>query len=187
MAYPGASPRLVLSRGVHILLPLTAAGAGSALLIPHTEDGRVIFAIPWLDRLLVGTTDQEVTDNREADVSRSEAEYLLRHLNRYLRQPRTTSEIVSAFSGVRPMVRAAHARQTKRLIRDHEVEVDPQVGAGERPGRQVDYVPRHGRGCGQPRSEQLLGNPVDPELNRAVDPLAGATSFFPGLRGRIGC
>jgi glycerol-3-phosphate dehydrogenase len=78
--------------------------------------------------LLVGTTDQEVPDNRELAVTREEAEYLIRHLNRYLRKPRNASEIVSAFSGVRPLVRHAHAQQTKRLIRDHEVEVDQQSG-----------------------------------------------------------
>jgi len=128
LAHPGAAPRLVLSRGVHIVLPLSAPSDSVALLIPHTEDGRVIFAIPWLGRLLVGTTDQEVPDNRESAVTRGEAEFLLRHLNRYLIQPRSCSEIVAAFSGVRPLVRHAQAQQTKRLIRDHEVEVDQQSG-----------------------------------------------------------
>jgi glycerol-3-phosphate dehydrogenase len=122
------SPRLVLSRGVHILLPLTFPDRSPALLIPKTEDGRVIFAIPWMGRLLVGTTDRQVPDMRESLVARQEAEYLLRHLNRYRRAPRGLNEIVSAFSGVRPLVRAGHARQTKRLIRDHEVELDPRSG-----------------------------------------------------------
>jgi glycerol-3-phosphate dehydrogenase len=122
------SPRLVLSRGVHILLPLTTPDDSAGLLIPETEDGRVIFAIPWMGRLLVGTTDQEVSELHEFPVTRQEAEYLLRHLNRYLGQPRGFNEIVSAFSGVRPLVRAAHARQTKRLIRDHEVEFDSRSG-----------------------------------------------------------
>jgi len=96
LARSQVAPRLILSRGVHILLPVASAGdsslasraASPALLIPRTEDGRVIFAIPWLDRLLVGTTDQEVADHREVAVTREEAEYLLRHLNRYLRKPR---------------------------------------------------------------------------------------------------
>ena len=128
LAHPDAASRLVLSRGVHILLPLSSPSDSVALLIPHTEDGRVIFAIPWLGRLLVGTTDQEVSDNSEFAVTREEAEFLIRHLNRYVRRPRSVSEIVSAFSGVRPLVRAAHAQQTKRLIRDHEVEVDQHSG-----------------------------------------------------------
>jgi glycerol-3-phosphate dehydrogenase len=123
---PGVAKRLAPSKGVHILLPLDP-GLDSALLIPETEDGRVIFAIPWLGRLLVGTTDQEVTLNEDLTVTQAEAEYLLRHLNRYLAKSYTTDEVVSAFAGVRPLVRAGHA-QTKRLVRDHEVEVDRQSG-----------------------------------------------------------
>ena len=53
------------------------------MLIPKTDDGRVIFAIPWLGRLLVGTTDGEATLDDELAVKQEQAEYLLRHLNRY--------------------------------------------------------------------------------------------------------
>ena len=123
LATPKLSNRLVLSKGVHILLPLDD-GVRSGLLIPRTEDGRVIFAIPWLGRLLVGTTDHEVTRDQELLVTRDEAEYLLRHLNRYMARPYQIEEIVSAFAGVRPLVRAKHAHETKNLIREHEVEVD---------------------------------------------------------------
>jgi glycerol-3-phosphate dehydrogenase len=122
-----APGRLVLSKGVHILLPLVGDIA-SALLIPRTEDGRVIFAIPWLGRLLVGTTDEEVTQGQSVAVTREEVEYLLRHLNRYSSLQYTAGDVVSAFSGVRPLVRAAHSRQTKKLIRSHEVEVDGNSG-----------------------------------------------------------
>jgi len=127
LASPRALSRLVLSRGVHILLPLDG-DVSSALLIPKTEDGRVIFAIPWLGRLLVGTTDQETTLENELVVTRAEAEYLLRHLNRYSIRPHTIDEIVSGFAGIRPLVRARHSQQTKNLIREHEVEVDEGSG-----------------------------------------------------------
>jgi glycerol-3-phosphate dehydrogenase len=127
LASPSALPRLVLSRGVHILMPLDE-GTSSALLIPKTEDGRVIFAIPWLGRLLVGTTDQETTLPDEFSVSRAEAEYLLRHINRYSARQRTLGEIVSGFAGVRPLVRPHHMQETKNLIREHVVEVDESSG-----------------------------------------------------------
>jgi glycerol-3-phosphate dehydrogenase len=127
LANPKAASRLVLSKGVHILLPLDD-GVTSALLIPKTEDGRVIFAIPWLGRLLVGTTDQEVTQSQEMQVTREETEYLLRHLNRYTVRSYETEEIVSAFAGMRPLVRSKHAHQTKNLIREHEVEIDDSSG-----------------------------------------------------------
>jgi glycerol-3-phosphate dehydrogenase len=127
MASPGVPGRLVLSKGVHLLLPLVW-DLNCALLIPETEDGRVIFAIPWLGRLLVGTTDEEIASIEELRVSRAEAEYLLRHLNRYLTLQYTVEDVVSAFCGVRPLVRARHSRETKKLIREHEVEVDAQSG-----------------------------------------------------------
>lgn len=128
LANPNLPPRLALSRGVHILLPLEAEEPSTALLIPKTADGRVLFAIPWLGRLLVGTTDDEVPTTESYPVTRDEADYLLRHLNRYLARPRRVEDIVSAFSGVRPLVRSAHIHETKKLIRDHEVELDRVSG-----------------------------------------------------------
>jgi glycerol-3-phosphate dehydrogenase len=88
----------------------------------------VIFAIPWLGRLLAGTTDQETTVQDELVVSRAEAEYLLRHINRYSARQRTIGEIVGGFAGVRPLLRPHHAQETKKLIREHEVEVDNSSG-----------------------------------------------------------
>src|ERR1700675_487165 len=127
LASPDVTSRLVLSKGVHILLPMVGDET-TALLIPKTEDGRVIFAIPWLGRLLVGTTDQEVTADEELRVTREESEYLLRHLNRYSTVQYSGEDVVSAFCGVRPLVRAKHARETKKLIREHEVEVEEKSG-----------------------------------------------------------
>jgi len=127
LATPGSQGRLVRSKGAHILLPLDGE-VRDALLIPKTEDGRVIFAIPWLGRLLVGTTDQEVARADELAVTREDAEYLLRHLNRYSNRQYSREEIVGGFAGVRPLVRAGHSRQTKKLIRGHEVEVDEHTG-----------------------------------------------------------
>src|SRR5262249_45597290 len=88
--------RLRHSKGAHILLPLPEDFGSDALLIPKTEDDRVIFAIPWLGRLLVGTTDTESTVNAEMIVTKDEAEFLLRHLNRYLVRHFAVTDIVSA-------------------------------------------------------------------------------------------
>ena len=96
----------------------------SAMLIPRTDDGRVIFAIPWQGRLLVGTTDDEATLDEELVVKRSEVEYLLRHLNRYFCSPYSAGQAVSAFAGLRPLVSHGKARSSSKLIRDHEVEID---------------------------------------------------------------
>ena len=94
------------------------------MLIPKTDDGRVIFAIPWQGRLLVGTTDDEATLDDELVVKHEEVEYLLRHLNRYLQRPFSIDQVVSGMAGLRPLVSPGDARNTKKLIRDHEVEVE---------------------------------------------------------------
>ncbi len=127
MAKPGVEKRLRLSKGVHILLPLDEHTI-DAVVVPKTDDGRVIFAIPWLGRLLVGTTDDEVTHEEELVVKRSEANYLLRQLNRYLSRPFTIEDIVGGFAGVRPLVSSGKPGKTKKLIREHEVEVDHKSG-----------------------------------------------------------
>jgi len=128
MAHPGIEPRLRLSKGVHILFPVDAIASHDALLIPKTDDGRVIFAIPWLGRLLVGTTDDEAHLGDEMVVLKSEVEYLVKHLNRYLVNPLSVDQMVSGFAGVRPLVRSKDALNTKKLIRDHEVELDESSG-----------------------------------------------------------
>jgi len=128
LATPGIPKRLQLSKGVHIFLPLDDGFKADALLIPKTEDGRVIFAIPWLGRLLVGTTDDEATLNDELTVTRDDVDYLLRHLNRYLLKPFTADQVVSAMAGLRPLVSRGDQHNTQDLIRDHEVDVNRDSG-----------------------------------------------------------
>ncbi len=128
LATRGIEHRLRLSKGVHILFPLSVIEGSDALLVPKTEDGRVIFAIPWLGRLLVGTTDDEADHTDDMTVTREEVEYLLRQLNRYLVRPLAPEEVVSGFAGVRPLVSLKDAQNTKKLIRDHEVEIDNSSG-----------------------------------------------------------
>jgi glycerol-3-phosphate dehydrogenase len=128
LASPGTARRLRPSKGVHILFPLEDFRSNDALLVPKTEDGRVIFAVPWQGRLLVGTTDDEATPETKMIVLREEAEYLLRQLNAYLNKALSVEEIVSGISGLRPLVAAGGGHDTKELIRDHEVEIDGGSG-----------------------------------------------------------
>jgi glycerol-3-phosphate dehydrogenase len=133
MATPGAVKRMRPSKGVHILFPLEKFSYGDALLVPKTEDGRVIFAVPWQGRLLVGTTDDEATPETRMAVLREEAVYLLRQLNPYLERPLRIEQTVSGIAGLRPLVAHGADRHnkdggTKGLIRDHEVETDAKSG-----------------------------------------------------------
>ena len=128
LANPSLRKRIRPSKGAHILLPLAAFPTEDALLIPKTEDGRVLFAIPWQRRLLVGTTDEEISPGTELVVTKEDIDYLLRHLNQYLASPVTPGDIVSGFAGARPLVASGDNVDTKTLARDDVIEVDPASG-----------------------------------------------------------
>ena len=128
LATPTVQKRMRPSKGAHILLPLDVFPTEDALLIPKTEDGRVLFAVPWGGRLLVGTTDEEVTPETELVVTKGDVDYLLRHLNQYLARPVTRDDIVSGFAGARPLVGSEDGGDTKKLARDDVIEVDPASG-----------------------------------------------------------
>jgi glycerol-3-phosphate dehydrogenase len=128
LATPKLQKRMRPSKGSHILLPLDVFPTEDALLIPKTEDGRVLFAVPWGGRLLVGTTDEEVSPDAELVVTKQDVEYMLRHLNQYLARPVTPSDIVAGFAGARPLVGSEDSGDTKKLARDDVIEVDPASG-----------------------------------------------------------
>ena len=128
MAHPGATPRLRVSKGIHILLPLEGIRSETALLIPKTEDGRVIFAIPWFGSLLVGTTEDEIEHGTEMVATEKEIVYLLKYVNQYLNCEFGPSDVKAAFAGARPLVASKGAVDTKKLVRDHEVELDERSG-----------------------------------------------------------
>jgi glycerol-3-phosphate dehydrogenase len=128
LAKPGIPTRMRLSKGAHIVLPLELFPTSDALLIPRTDDGRVLFAVPWFDRLLIGTTEQEVTIDDELYLSQDDVGYLLHHINKYFATAIRPDQIVSGFAGARPLVSAGGSRATKKLARDHEVEADAASG-----------------------------------------------------------
>lgn len=128
LATPAVHSRMRPSKGAHILLPLDVFPTDDALLIPRTEDGRVLFAVPWCGRLLVGTTDEETTPDSELVVTKADVDYLLRHLNHYLARPVTVADVVSGFAGARPLVASVGTGDTKKLARDDVIEVDSATG-----------------------------------------------------------
>jgi len=129
-AKPGTADRLRVSRGAHIVLPLDRMPSPDALMIPKTADGRLIFVIPWLGSLLVGTTDDEAKVDDDLCIKREEIDYLLHYANLYVNRKLTRADIRACFVGLRPLVapKGATGKATKKLIRDHEVEVDEAAG-----------------------------------------------------------
>lgn len=118
------SELLSVSQGTHMVLPASFLPGGHALMVPKTADGRVLFAIPWHGATLVGTTD--VGTDRAVLEPRPMAEekaFLLDHIERYLgRRPRA-EEVLSIWSGLRPLVRHG-GTATSKLSRDHTILVD---------------------------------------------------------------
>jgi glycerol-3-phosphate dehydrogenase len=121
----GAAPLLTPSQGAHLVLNRSFLPGTSALLVPHTDDGRVLFVIPWHDRVLVGTTDTPVSDLAiEPRPRREEVAYLLQHVARYLVRGPQRSDVLSTFAGLRPLLRGpGTARATAKLSREHAVVI----------------------------------------------------------------
>ena len=121
---PGPGPGVVLSRGAHIVVSSAFLPGAAALLVPSTDDGRVLFAIPWHGHVVIGTTDVPVANpSPEPLPSEAEVDYLLDHAGRYLSRPIGRADILSAWAGLRALVPAGRGDNTAALSRDHSVSV----------------------------------------------------------------
>ena len=111
------------SRGVHLVLDSSFLQGETAIMVPHTDDGRVLFVIPWHERCLVGTTDESAPEPiLEPRASDEEVEFILRNAARYLSRDPVRSDVLSVFAGLRPLVRH-EGQATKQISREHEVLV----------------------------------------------------------------
>ncbi len=121
----GNSPSMIAaSQGVHIVLPREFLPGDSALMVPKTDDGRVLFAIPWHGRVVVGTTDTPVSElPLEPRPLTEEVRFLLSHAAKYLSRAPAAADVLSAWAGVRPLVKGGAGTSTSRLSRDHTLVV----------------------------------------------------------------
>ncbi|UFH56106.1 glycerol-3-phosphate dehydrogenase/oxidase [Spirosoma sp. KNUC1025] len=128
LANPDLEPRIRPSKGVHIVLPRETLNSEYAILIPKTADGRVVFAIPFGDKVFVGTTDNDYSDlTHEPLLEPDEVDYLLDTVRPYLAKTPDRADVQAGFGGIRPLIVSSRA-DTKTLLRDHEVEHDAQSG-----------------------------------------------------------
>jgi len=119
---PGAKAMLSVSQGAHLVLDRSFLPGTSALMVPHTDDGRVLFAVPWHQHVIVGTTDIPTPNIvLEPKPMEEEIEFLLRHAQHYLARPVKRSDVLSAYAGLRPLVTRGHGEKTSALSRDHTV------------------------------------------------------------------
>ncbi|MEL1241698.1 glycerol-3-phosphate dehydrogenase/oxidase [Flavobacterium flavipallidum] len=114
------------SQGIHLVINSSFFKGFSAILIPKTDDGRVLFVIPWHDKLLLGTTDTAVeTVELEPKPLKEEIDFVMNHFNKYANQQIDYSDISSVFVGLRPLVKVAKEKKTAVLSREHSIRVLP--------------------------------------------------------------
>ena len=120
-----SKPIIAPSQGIHIVLDRSFLPTETAIMIPHTSDGRVLFAIPWHGHTLIGTTDTPIdTATLEPLPIDGEIDFILANCREYLHKPPTKDDILSVFAGVRPLVKVGDAKNTSSLSRDHTIEID---------------------------------------------------------------
>lgn len=120
---PNAKEMLSASSGVHIVLDQRFSPPETGLLIPETDDGRVLFLLPWLNHTLVGTTDKPADIEDNPKPTEEDIEYILHHIERYFDVPVKREDVLSSWSGLRPLVSDPEASDTAGLSRDHVVNI----------------------------------------------------------------
>jgi len=117
---PGEERLMAPSQGVHLVLDRSFLPGESAIMVPKTADGRVLFAVPWHGRLIVGTTDTAIEDvSLEPRAQEDEIAFLLEHAAIYLDRDPAKEDVLSMYCGIRPLVRSPGDKGTAALARDH--------------------------------------------------------------------
>jgi len=125
MVDPAVKGLITPSQGVHLVLDGSFLPGESAIMVPHTDDGRVLFAVPWHSRTIVGTTDTPVPEALlEPRPLAVEINFLLAHAARYLTRHPQRSDVLSVFAGIRPLVSSDDGGDTASLSRDHTLLVE---------------------------------------------------------------
>jgi glycerol-3-phosphate dehydrogenase len=126
LADPRAQPIIAPSQGVHLVFDRSFLASDHAIMVPHTSDGRVMFAIPWHGYTVVGTTDTPVlTADLEPVALDQEVEFILQTASLYLARKPERSDVRSVFAGIRPLVREGDAGNTAALSRGHTIRIEP--------------------------------------------------------------
>lgn len=124
---PRAEGLVTVSQGIHIVLDREFLASEIAIMIPKTDDKRVLFAVPWHNKIIVGTTDTPIEAKNfqampEPVALREEIDFILHHIQKYLTKDPDRSDIRSVFAGLRPLVKG-QAKTTASLSRDHHIAV----------------------------------------------------------------
>jgi glycerol-3-phosphate dehydrogenase len=123
MDNPGSKPTIKPSQGVHIVIDKSFLQSNSAIMIPKTDDGRVLFAIPWYNEVVVGTTDTPLDAiSLEPVALDKEIDFILQTAEKYLVKPPRREDILSIFAGLRPLAaNPDNPSSTKEVSRRHKI------------------------------------------------------------------
>ncbi|XP_031265944.1 glycerol-3-phosphate dehydrogenase SDP6, mitochondrial-like isoform X2 [Pistacia vera] len=121
MADKNVQPIICPSSGVHIILPDYYSPEGMGLIVPKTKDGRVIFMLPWLGRTVAGTTDSNTSITLLPEPHEDEIQFILDAISDYLNIKVRRTDVLSAWSGIRPLAMDPSAKNTESISRDHVV------------------------------------------------------------------
>ena len=123
---PAARNLVAPSQGIHLVFDKEFLAGDSAIMVPKTDDGRVLFAVPWHGKVVVGTTDTPVAEpTLEPRALDEEIDFILKHAARYLTKDPKRADALSVFAGLRPLVKPADNRGTAAISRDHFLVVSP--------------------------------------------------------------
>lgn len=112
------------SQGIHLVVDKKFFPGNDAMMIPKTEDGRVLFAVPWHDKVVLGTTDTPIESHSpEPKPLEEEIEFILHHINKYLNVVVNRSDVKSIYVGLRPLVKKGAGKKTAVMPRDHTIIV----------------------------------------------------------------
>jgi glycerol-3-phosphate dehydrogenase len=124
MDEPGAPKKISPSQGIHLVLDKEFLAGDSAIMIPKTADGRVLFAVPWHKKVVVGTTDTLVKkESLEPRALEEEISFILDTAAQYLTKTPKRSDVKSVFAGLRPLAASRNGKSTKEISRSHKVLV----------------------------------------------------------------
>lgn len=125
MSDEGAGAVITYAQGIHLVLDRRFLPSETALMIPKTSDGRVLFCIPWHGHTLIGTTDTPVSGtDLEPTAHEEEIDFVLNTAAQYLSERPTRDDILSVFAGIRPLVHRGTNAKTSKLSRSHDLFVD---------------------------------------------------------------
>jgi glycerol-3-phosphate dehydrogenase len=159
------------SQGVHLVVDKSFFPGDHALLVPKTQDGRVLFAVPWLGKVILGTTDTPRDDlAREPEPFAQEVEFILSEAAKYLTRAPQRSDVLSVWVGLRPLVKpqGEDAGNTKALSREHTILVSKSGLVTVTGGKWTTY---------RAMAEDVLERAVDAQL--LPETVGGATAHLP--------